>query len=99
MAEKYTWIVFKAHPFQLVQEEDFHPDFIGTFVCPSSRSEPELLLKEVLGNRKLALIDITGTQLKSKADEWGMNERLKASLDEMGYGIAMVKMQVAAGEG
>ena len=97
MAEKYTWIVFHAHPSQFIQEEDFHPDFFGTFVCPASRSEPELLLKEVLGNRKLSLIDIRSTQLKSKDDDWGMNERLKSQLEE-GYGMSLVKMQVVPGE-
>jgi hypothetical protein len=98
MMEKYTWIVFHAHPTRMVQEEDFHPDFFGTFVCPSSRSAPEELLKELLRNRELSLIDIRSTQLKSKADEWGMNERLKGPLDEQGYAISLVKMHVAPGE-
>jgi hypothetical protein len=98
MIEKYTWIVFHAHPTHMVQEEDFHPDFFGTFVCPSSRSRPEELLKELLGNRELSLIDIRSTELKSKADEWGMNERLKGPLDEQGYAISLVKMHPAQGE-
>jgi hypothetical protein len=93
MAEKCTWIVFRAHPSGFVQDEDFHPDFFGTFVCPASRSEPELLLKEVLGNQKLSLIDIGSTQLKSPTDEWGLNERLKRPLEEQGFGIALVKVQ------
>ena len=96
MAEKCTWIVFRAHPGGFVPDEDFHPDFFGTFVCPASRSEPELLLKEVLGNQKLSLIDIGSTQLKSKTDEWGMNERLKRPLEEQGFGIALVKVQAPA---
>lgn len=93
MTEKVTWIVFHAHPTQFVQEEDFHPDFFGVFVVPVSRSEPESLLKEVLGNRSLSLIDVSNRQLKAKADDWGINERLKRQLDEQGYGIALVKMQ------
>jgi hypothetical protein len=93
MAEKVTWIAFRAHPTGFIPEDDFHPDFFGTFVSPVSRREPEQLLKEVLGNRKLSLIDIRATQLKSKADDWGMNERLKGQLDDYGYGIVLVKMQ------
>jgi hypothetical protein len=99
MAEMLTWIVFRAHPVQFIREEDFHPDFFGNFVCPASRSEPELLLKEVLANQKLSLIDITSTRLKSKADEWGMNERLKGPLEEQGYGISLVKMHGVAEKG
>jgi hypothetical protein len=98
MAEKVTWIVFRAHPSGFTPEDDFHPDFFGTFVCPVSRPEPELLLKEVLGNQKLALIDIGSTQLKSKADPWGMNERLKRPLDEQGFGISLVKVQAPSGQ-
>jgi hypothetical protein len=97
MAEIFTWIVFHAHPAQFVEEEDFHPDFFGTFVCPVSRPEPEQLLKEVLGNRKLALIDIRGVQRKSIADDWGMHERLKSQLDE-GYGMSLIKTVLAPGE-
>jgi len=93
MAEKCTWIVFRAHPLGFDEDEDFHPDFFGTFVCPISRSEPEALLKEVLGNQKLALIDIGGIQLKSKADDWGMNERLRGPLEDHGFGISLVKVQ------
>jgi hypothetical protein len=93
MTEKITWITFHAHPTQLVEEEDFHPDFFGVFVVPVSRSEPQSLLKEVLGNRKLSLIDISNTQLKSKADDWGINERLKGQIDDHGFGINLVKMQ------
>lgn len=98
MSEKCTWIVFRAHPSGFVPDEDFHPDFFGTFVCPASRSEPEQLLKEVLGNQQLSLIDISRTQLKSKADEWGMNERLKTPLEEHGFALALVKMHGAARE-
>jgi hypothetical protein len=97
MADKITWIVFRAHPQGFDEDEDFHPDFFGTFVCPASRSRPEDLLKEVLGNQKLSLIDIGSTQLKSKADEWGMNERLKRPLDEQGFGISLVKVQPSLG--
>ena len=99
MAEKCTWIVFRAHPKGFIPDEDFHPDYFGTFVCPASRSRPEELLEEVLGNQKLALIDIGSTQLKSKADEWGMNERLKAPLEEQGFGMSLVKVEVGPGSG
>jgi len=98
MTEKCTWIVFRAHPSGFVPDEDFHPDFFGTFVCPTSRSRPEELLKEVLGNQKLSLIEIGSTQLKSKADEWGMNERLKIPLEEQGFGISLVKVHPGSGE-
>jgi hypothetical protein len=97
MAEMVTWIVFHAHPSQFVEEEDFHPDFFGTFVCPALRPEPEQLLKEVLGNRKLTLIDIRSIQKKSIIDDWGMNERLKKQLDE-GYAMSLVKTVLAPGE-
>lgn len=97
MAEIYTWIQFHAHPTQFVEEEDFHPDFFGTFVCPVLRSEPEQLLREVLSNRKLSLIEIRSTQKKSLADDWGMNERLKSQLEE-GYGMSLVKMTLVPGE-
>jgi hypothetical protein len=97
MAEMYTWILFHAHPTQFVEQEDFHPDFFGTFVCPVSRPEPEQLLKEILGNRKLTLIDIRSIQKKSSADDWGMNERLKSQLEE-GYGMSLIKTILAPGE-
>ena len=97
MAEMYTWILFHAHPAQFVEEEGFHPDFFGTFICPALRSEPEQLLKEVLNNRKLSLIDIRSTQKKSIVDDWGMNERLKSQLEE-GYGMSLVKMHFVPGE-
>ena len=97
MAEMYTWILFHAHPSQFVEKEDFHPDFFGTFVCHALRSEPEQLLKEVLGNRKLSLIDIRSTHKKSLADDWGMNERLKDQLDE-GFAMSLVKLTLVPGE-
>jgi hypothetical protein len=96
MEEKCTWIVFRAHPAGFIPDDDFHPDFFGTFVCPVTRPEPEQLLKEVLGNQKLALIEIGSTQLKSKADRWGMNERLKKPLEEQGFGVSLVKVQGTA---
>ena len=92
MAEKCTWIDFRAHPSGFIPDEDFHPDFFGTFVCPASRTRPEELLVEVLGNRKLALIEIGGTHSKSKSEEWGMYERLKAVVDEQGFGISLMKV-------
>jgi len=97
MADKCTWITFRAHPTGFdADDEDFHPDFFGTFVCPTSREQPELLLKEVLSNQNLTLIDIRSTQLKSKGDAWGMNERLRAPLEEHGYGMSIVKVQAPA---
>ena len=94
MAEMVTWIVFHAHPAQFVEEEDFHPDFFGVFVCPVLRSEPEQLLGEVLANRKLALVDREDARLKSKSTDWGLHERLKIEVEEQGYGISLIKMNV-----
>jgi len=93
MADMCTWIVFHAHPTRFVKEEDHHPDFFGVFVCPTSRREPEQLLGELLSNRKLVLVEIGNNQLKSRAADWGMNERLKAQMDEQGFGLALTKMQ------
>jgi hypothetical protein len=92
MAEKCTWITFYAHPSQFKEDEDFHPDFFGTFVCPELRTHPEELVHEVLKNQKLALIEIRGKQIKFREDDWGMNERLKKQIDQQGYGMALVKM-------
>jgi len=92
MTEKITWMVFNAHPTGFIEEEDFHPDYFGTFVCPESRREPQQLLIEVLGNQKLSLIQINNTQRKSLADDWGMNERLKHQLNEQGFGLTLVKL-------
>ena len=98
MADKCTWITFRAHPAGFDRDDDdFHPDFFGAFVCPKSRSSPEELLKEVLGNQKLALIEIGSTQLKSKADDWGMNERLKGPLESYGFGMSLVKVEPGQG--
>lgn len=90
--EKCTWLTFHAHPTAFIQEEDFHPDFFGTFVCPELRTEPEQLLKEVLTNQKLSLIEVRGKQVKLREDDWGMNERLKKQIDQQGYGISLIKM-------
>jgi len=92
MAELYRWIGFNAHPTAFIEEEDFHPDFFGTFVCPELRTEPEELLKEVLTNQKLSLIEIRAKQMKSSDEDWGMNERLKKQVDQQGYGLSLVKM-------
>ena len=98
MADKVTWITFRAHPVGFdIDDEDFHPDFFGTFVCPMSRQEPEVLLKEVLSNQNMAFIDIRSTQLKATGDAWGMNERLKRPLDEQGYGMSLIKVEVVPG--
>jgi len=93
MAEKCTWIVFHAHPTRFVKKDDHHPDFFGIFVCPTSRRDPEQLLGELLSNRKLLLVEIDLQQLKPKDADWGMNERLKAQMDEQGFGLALTKMQ------
>ncbi len=92
MAEMFTWIVFHAHPSEFIQEDDFHPDFLGTFTCPVLRTKPEELLGEVLRNRKLTMIDIADQKKKSRDDDWGMHERLKSQSDEQGYGLALIKM-------
>lgn len=93
MSEKCNWIVFQAHPTQFNKKEDHHPDFRGVFVCQTLRREPEQLLREVLGNQKLVLVQITGSKAAKRSDDWGMNERLKAQLDQQGYGIALTKIQ------
>ena len=98
MAEMYRWIRFRAHPGEFNEEEDSHPDFFGIFVSQDQRREPEQLLRELLSNRKLSLIDISGTQLMSGADDWGMNERLKRDVGEQGYGISLVKLHAAPSE-
>jgi hypothetical protein len=92
MPEKCTWITFHAHPTKFVKEEDHHPDFFGVFVCPTSRRDPEHLLEELLTNRKLLLTEIRSNQLKAQTVDWGMNERLKAEIDDHGYGLALTKM-------
>jgi len=92
MAEKCTWIVFHAHPTKFVKEEDHHPEFFGVFVCPASRRDPNQLLVELLANRKLLLTEIGSEQLRSRAIDWGMNERLKTQLDDHGYGLSLTKM-------
>jgi hypothetical protein len=98
MAEMYTWIVFHAHPTAFIKEEDFHPDYFGTFVCPALRTEPESLLAELLGNQKLSMTNLNSKQLKSKALDWGLNERLKKQVDDHGYGLNLIKMHPAPRE-
>src|SRR5476651_2539567 len=98
MAEMYTWIVFHAHPTAFIQEEDFHPDYFGTFAVPAERTEPELLLKELLGNQKLSMTNLNSKQLKSKSLDWGLNERLKKEVDDQGYGLNLIKMHPAPRE-
>jgi hypothetical protein len=92
MAEACNWIVFHAHPTHFVESDDKHPDFFGVFVCPASRSEPEQLLGEVLSNRKLFLAQIRDSRSVAKTADWGMNERLKAQVDEEGFGLSLTKM-------
>jgi hypothetical protein len=96
MAEKCNWIVFQAHPRRFEETEDEHPDFFGVFVVPASRREPEMLLGEVLTNRKLFLAQITGSKSVPLTDDWGMNERLKAQMNEQGYGMSLTKIHGSA---
>ncbi len=92
MTEPCAWIVFQAHPTKFTESEDEHPEFFGVFVCPASRPEPEQLLGEVLTNRKLFLAEITDRRTTSKTTDWGMHERLKAQIDEQGYGLSLIKL-------
>jgi hypothetical protein len=92
MSEQCTWIVFNAHPSKFVKAEDEHPDFFGIFVCPVSRREPELLLEEILTNRKLFVTEIKDHKSVKKSADWGVNERLKSQVDEQGYGMALTKV-------
>ena len=55
-------------------------------------SEPEQLLGEVLSNRKLFLAQIRDSRSVAKSADWGMNERLKAQVDEQGFGLSLTKM-------
>ena len=96
MAEVCNWITFQAHPRRFEETEDEHPDFFGVFVCPVSRREPEQLLGEVLSNRKLFLAQMTDSRSVKKADDWGMNERLKTQIDDQGYGISLMKIHGSA---
>jgi hypothetical protein len=96
MAEKCNWITFQAHTNRYNADEDDHPDFFGVFVCPMLRREPEQLLGEVLSNRKLFLVQISDTRAVSRDDDWGMNERLKAQMDEQGFGFALTKIHGSA---
>lgn len=93
MPEACNWIVFHAHPTRFLESEDEHPDFYGVFVCPVSRREPEVLLGEVLSNRRLFLAEIVESgPVKAEAD-WGMNERLKAQVEQVGFGLSLTKLQ------
>jgi hypothetical protein len=95
MSEACTWIVFRAHPTRFTESEDEHPDFFGVFVCPMSRREPELLLGEILSNRKLFLARIDESRSVDPKADWGVNERLKAQVEEQGYGISLTKVHQA----
>ncbi len=96
MSEKCNWISFQAHPTQFNKKEDHHPDFHGVFVCQMARREPEQLLREVLGNHKLVLVQVTGSKSVKLDDDWGMNERLKSQIAEQGYGISLTKIHTGA---
>jgi hypothetical protein len=93
MVDMCIWMVFQAHPTRFAESEDEHPDFFGVFVCQASRREPELLLGEILGNRKLFLTEIRETRSVAMAADWGMNERLKTEVNEHGYGLSLTKIQ------
>ena len=93
MAETCNWIVFHAHPTRMGEEEDEHPDFYGVFVCPASRREPEVLLEEVLVNRKLFLAQIVEHRALKLDIDWGMNERLKAQVEQAGFGLSLTKLE------
>ena len=95
MSEKCNWIAFQAHATQFNKKEDHHPDFFGTFICPISRPEPEQLLGELIRNKNLFLVQISSTKTVLKSADWGMHERLKAQVDEQGYGLALMKIQQA----
>ena len=92
MSELCTWIVFNAHPGKFTKDEDVHPDFFGIFVCPVSRREPERLLEEIMGNRKLFLTRINDQKSVKPSADWGVNERLKSQVEEHGYGMALTKI-------
>jgi hypothetical protein len=96
MAEAFNWITFHAHTTRFEEGEEKHPDFFGIFICPVLRREPEQLLAEVLSNRNLFLAQIVDRRPKAKADDWGMNERLKAQIDEQGYGFTLTKIHRGA---
>ena len=92
MAEPCNWIIFYAHPTRLA-EEDEHPEFYGVFICPVSRRDPEVLMEEVLVNRKLFLAQIVEQRVTTVDREWGINERLKAEVERSGYGLSVTKLQ------
>jgi hypothetical protein len=58
-----------------------------------SRREAEELLLEVLTIRKVFLVQITDRRRVKRDAFWGMNERLKQQIDELGYGIALTKVK------
>jgi hypothetical protein len=93
MSEPCNWIVFHAHPTRFAEAEDDDPDFYGVFVSPVSRREPEVLLEEVLANRKLFLAQVVETRSMKASVDWGMYERLKAQVEEAGYGLALTKLE------
>jgi hypothetical protein len=93
MAERCNWIIFYAHPRRLAGDEEEAPEFYGVFVCPLSRREPEGLLEEALTNRKLFLSQIVERRVMKPEADWGMNERLKAEVERLGYGLRVTKLQ------
>jgi hypothetical protein len=93
MSELCNWFNFQAHQRRYDPEEETQPDFFGTFICPVSRKEPEELLGEVLTIRKVFLVQVTERRRVKRDAFWGMNERLKQQIDELGYGISLTKVQ------
>jgi hypothetical protein len=96
MAEAFNWIVFQAHPSRIDDLEEEHPEYFGVFICPMARREPEQLLVEVLGNRKLFLAQVTDQRKAFAKDDWGMHERLKPEIEQQGYALAVMKVQAGA---
>jgi hypothetical protein len=93
MAEKSNWLIFYAHLKRLREDDEESPEYYGVFVCPESRRDPEVLLEEVLSNRKLFLSQIVEQRSMRMDRDWGSNERLKAQVEQLGYGMAVTKLQ------
>jgi hypothetical protein len=97
MAERCNWIIFYAHPRRLAGDEEEAPEFYGVFVCPLSRREPEGLLEEALTNRKLFLSQIVERRVMKPEADWGMNERLKAEVERLGWKSELIEGQRTGG--
>jgi len=93
MAETCSWFIFYAHPTRLREDDEESPEYYGVFVCPGARRDPEALLQEVLTNRKLFLSQVVEQRSMRLDRDWGSNERLKAQVEQVGYGMAVTKLQ------